>query len=487
MKILDRYIVRTFLTTTFMWFIVLMSLRIMLDLFINLDEFAKGGGGMGGTLGRALEYYSAWSTVYFQQLGKAIIVFGALTTLYTMNRTNELTAILASGRSLHRVILPIIACALALSVLNIANQEVVIPPLGPILTADRDARAEKKLLQVYLTPDKLNSTWYSNNFDAATGVLTSPLVVLREDTTKDARPNFRGLATITGTTGKSGQLQLLRPVPGAAAETLSGWFIGQGKFTSYRSSGKPMQLANSEAVVTSVTSKPYMDDLVKTMNGQAFTDKAAVYCLSKDDPTLSMVERTDVLAQMTLRAREFASVAGKDGKPRIPVLLKPQFIFRGGADNRILAVITADHAVEKIPGRWDLAGGSVFCPTDLTAKELQMRQNTRWLDYLSTSQLSSMLESGTLPNLTKRAMLTKHLRFAEPFNSLILLLLVVPFMLSRERNLKASTLLGVAMGVGFYAFIYICQYASLSPTLTAWLPVLLFGPVAVVMLDSVKT
>jgi lipopolysaccharide export LptBFGC system permease protein LptF len=79
-----------------------------------------------------------------------------------------------------------------------------------------------------------------------------------------------------------------------------------------------------------------------------------------------------------------------------------------------------------------------------------MRQNTRWLDYLSTSQLNTMLESGTLPNLARRAMLTKHLRFAEPFNSLILLLLVVPFMLSRERNLKASTLLGVAMGVGLW-------------------------------------
>ncbi|MCE5279326.1 MAG: LptF/LptG family permease [Planctomycetaceae bacterium] len=486
MKILDRYIVRTFLTTTFMWFVVMMSLRIVIDLFINLDEFNKGSGGVSATLGRAMEYYSAWSTVYFQQLGKAIIVFGALTTLYTMNRTNELTAILASGRSLHRVILPIILCALGLSGLNIINQEIVIPPLGPLLSADRDSFSENKLLQVFLTPDGSNSTWYSSEFDALTGVMANPLVVLREDANDDKRPDFRGLAMISGQSAKSGQLELLRPDPAAAGEVLTGWFIAGGKLTSYRTSGNPMQLANSQAIVTSVTAKPYLDHLVKSMDGRALPPaKDAGYM--RNAKGLSLVERVDALSNMHVRAREFVSGAAAVAKDRPSILVKPQFIFRGGADNRILAVITADRAVEDQGGQWTLTGGSVFCPSDLTSKELQLRQNTRWLDYLSTAQLGAMLESGALPNLTRRAMLTKHLRFAEPFNSLILLLLVVPFMLSRERNLKASTLLGVTMGVGFYAFIYICQYAALSPTLTAWLPVLLFGPVAVVMLDSVKT
>jgi hypothetical protein len=39
----------------------------------------------------------------------------------------------------------------------------------------------------------------------------------------------------------------------------------------------------------------------------------------------------------------------------------------------------------------------------------------------------------------------------------------------------------------FLAFIYICRYMGLPPVWSAWLPTLLFGPVAVVMFDSVRT
>ena len=39
MKILDRYIIRRFLTATFLWFVVFMSLRIVIDLSLNMDEF----------------------------------------------------------------------------------------------------------------------------------------------------------------------------------------------------------------------------------------------------------------------------------------------------------------------------------------------------------------------------------------------------------------------------------------------------------------
>ena len=40
-KTLDKYVVRSFLYSLLMWFIEFMSLRIVLDLFVNLDEFAE--------------------------------------------------------------------------------------------------------------------------------------------------------------------------------------------------------------------------------------------------------------------------------------------------------------------------------------------------------------------------------------------------------------------------------------------------------------
>lgn len=41
MRTLDRYIVRNFLTSALLWFLILMALRIVTDLFINMDEYVK--------------------------------------------------------------------------------------------------------------------------------------------------------------------------------------------------------------------------------------------------------------------------------------------------------------------------------------------------------------------------------------------------------------------------------------------------------------
>ena len=62
-----------------------------------------------------------------------------------------------------------------------------------------------------------------------------------------------------------------------------------------------------------------------------------------------------------------------------------------------------------------------------------------------------------------------------------------PFILSRQRNIKASAGLCVLIVGMFYVFIYICRYMGLLDFWAAFLPLLLFGPISVLMLDSVKT
>jgi lipopolysaccharide export LptBFGC system permease protein LptF len=66
----------------------------------------------------------------------------------------------------------------------------------------------------------------------------------------------------------------------------------------------------------------------------------------------------------------------------------------------------------------------------------------------------------------------------------------IPFILSRERNIKASASMTVGMSLGVYVAALLSRQlgaAGLDPVLAAWLPVLIFGPVAVWMLDAVKT
>ena len=120
MRTLDRYVVRTLLVTALVFFVVMMALRVCADLFLNMDEFTESGTGRQAkgivdTIAQIVTYYRYQSLVYFRDLGWLIIVAAAAFTLAWMNHTNELTAMLASGVSLHRVLLPIIVCAIGLT------------------------------------------------------------------------------------------------------------------------------------------------------------------------------------------------------------------------------------------------------------------------------------------------------------------------------------------------------------------------------------
>ena len=512
MKTLDRYILWSFITAVLLWLVVLLSLRVVVDLFVKLDEFAEESESAWATVVTALGYYVVWLPVFFQELGKVAIVFGALTTLYTMSRTNELTAMLASGQSLHRVIWPIVFSAMLLGGLNVINQEFVIPPLAPLLAIEPDewAKKEQKALQIYLNTDATNSAWYSRRFEPSQGKMAAPAVVLREDVTNDQRPDFRGLGLISGTEARPGTLKLLWDTSERTAPPLlSGWDFQGGKLNCYGGKKPWPHDVNASRVPTNITGPAFETHLVEQLAVQGRTipnvpDGKAV-SVNWGTDAVSVPSMRDDVYGLALRAREF--VLTRDPGGRTISLVHPQFIYRGGTDNRILAVLTAARAVWRPEGgpiivvndegqketakakfgHWHLVDGRLFCPSDLTPDELRMRQSSRWLDYLGARHLSELLTSGALPNVARRALVTKHIRFADPVNSLVLLLLVIPFILSRERNIKASAGLGILTGLMFYAIIYICRYVALDPTLAAWLPVMLFGPVSVVMLDAVKT
>ena len=113
MKILDKYIARNFLTGYLVAFCVLMGLRMAIDLFVNLDEFAEHSQmGVLGVTKNIISYYLLQSTLYFRDFAGMITVVAAAFSLGKMIHNNELTAVMASGVSLKRVIAPIVFLAL---------------------------------------------------------------------------------------------------------------------------------------------------------------------------------------------------------------------------------------------------------------------------------------------------------------------------------------------------------------------------------------
>jgi len=149
MKTLDRYIVRQFLTNFAILFVVLMSLFVVVDLIVDLDEFIQAGAAhadawIGGrwmaTLGITVGYYGPTVLLVYVFFNGLIVVGAMGFTLTSLQRTRELTAMIASGVSLYRVAAPLLVAGLLLSALTLPVQEFVLPPLaaggGDLLSAE---------------------------------------------------------------------------------------------------------------------------------------------------------------------------------------------------------------------------------------------------------------------------------------------------------------------------------------------------------------
>ena len=123
-------------------------------------------------------------------------------------------------------------------------------------------------------------------------------------------------------------------------------------------------------------------------------------------------------------------------------------------------------------------------PADLHTQRQERALREAIAPYLCIADLRRLAASSQ--NI-QQVLLARHARITEPINNLVMLLLGLPFILSRERNIKSSAAMCLLTVGMFFAFIQICHHLNVPAALAAWLPTLLFGPVAVVMLDSVKT
>ena len=180
MKILDKYVAKNFLIGYVIAFCVLIGLRIIIDLFVNLDEFTEHAAlGALSVVKNILTFYALNSILYFRDFAGMITVVAAAFSLGKMVRCNELTAIMASGVSLKRVISPIIFLALLLTVLLVIDQELIIPPLGDKLVRDQDDIPGQESYDVWFISDGSGALICSQRFDVKTSTLHKPTIIIR--------------------------------------------------------------------------------------------------------------------------------------------------------------------------------------------------------------------------------------------------------------------------------------------------------------------
>jgi len=180
MKILDRYVVKNFLIGYVIAFCVLIGLRIIIDLFVNLDEFTENADLSAlSVFKNILVFYGLNSILYFREFAGMITVVAASFSFSKMVRSNELVAVMASGVSLKRVIAPIVLLALLLTGVLVIDQEFVIPPLASKLVRSHDDIPGQESYNVWFIGDGNGSLICSQKFDVETSTLHNPTIITR--------------------------------------------------------------------------------------------------------------------------------------------------------------------------------------------------------------------------------------------------------------------------------------------------------------------
>jgi lipopolysaccharide export system permease protein len=180
MKILDKYVARNFLLGYAIAFFVLIGLRIIIDLFINLDEFTEHANlGVLAVAKNIFVFYGLNTTLYFRDFAGMITVMAAAFSLSKMVHLNELVAIMASGVSLKRVIGPIVLLGLLLTGLLVIDQELIIPSLRDKLAREHDDVPGQEHYDVWFVRDSKGSLICSQKFDVKTSTLYQPTILIR--------------------------------------------------------------------------------------------------------------------------------------------------------------------------------------------------------------------------------------------------------------------------------------------------------------------
>lgn len=363
MSILDRYILRSLVVNYVIAITVMVSLYVLLDLFVNMDEFTESHLPVASVIGNMIDYYAPNVFLFFGQLSGVITAFACLSTIARMRSQNELTAVLASGVSLPRVALPVVAFGLFTCSLLVIDTEVVIPRLAHKLARDHDDVGTGREHEVMFLPDGAGGLLSARSFRPGTSELRRLLVLRRDE-------GGRVVETI--------EADLARWEPSADAGR---WLLERG--------------LRRETVV--------------------------------------------------------------EASP-----LGPQ-------ERRI-------------------ESGILYYQSALAPRDIALRQSEDWIQYLSLAQLGNLEEQRSA--IVADAVRTKHARVSQLLLSVLLLLLGLPFFLDRSpANILSDTTRCLAVCGACYVVTFIgqnIQTASLS-ALPAWLPILVFGTVAGVMLDRIRT
>lgn len=197
MSLLDRYIARQYVLNIIVLFVILFSFVVTIDVSINLDRFSRVAGklsetenGDSGPFRHALITVLVILDLWWPRLLQlfnfllGLVLVGAMGfTCTQLLRNREFLAMVAAGQSLHRVLRPILITALAFTVIQAANQELLIPRIAPLLPRKHVEAGQRALrvARIPLMPDGAGRLLYADRFDPKLGELHGLFIIETDD------------------------------------------------------------------------------------------------------------------------------------------------------------------------------------------------------------------------------------------------------------------------------------------------------------------
>jgi len=378
-KILDRYILWSYLRNYLLSLMVLIGLYIVLDMVFNFDEFAvsREGAGAGAMIANIAEYYFFQSFRIFAQLSGVIPVVAAAFTFLRLSRFNELTAMMAAGINLVRVATPAIIAAVAVSILvPLINQEIIIPSIIPQLTRGRT--------------DQVDQQKRNNAIQNMRDVMAD-------------QPDHFGLLFAASYTPPVG---------------------------------------DSPAVMEKVDRLEIDEDF--NLVGHLSADKATFDAANSD----WKLENGQLTTEVSTRNRHSQA---------IPVY-----------------------------------------KSNVTPEEIALYRSGDYVELLGTSRINELLQRTQVYGAND-LLRVKHARLAQLLLNIIMVLLAISCVLIREQGQLRTAVMKCLILVGLcMVTVFICQNLAATPpndprwtaqwpALMAWMPIFIFGPLSVFLLDRVKT
>ncbi|MDO4585715.1 MAG: LptF/LptG family permease [Planctomycetia bacterium] len=126
MKIIDRYIILNFVRNLLLWYLTLMGLYIIVDLFSNIDSFFNAENNANPFV-IMFRYYFFHLFPIIDMISASTILVSALTVMSMMIKRNEMIALMSLGISRIRVISPILIVTILYIILLFFLKEMVLP------------------------------------------------------------------------------------------------------------------------------------------------------------------------------------------------------------------------------------------------------------------------------------------------------------------------------------------------------------------------